>query len=402
MELENSIFDRIYHKRLDQNLLNDYDNDEAKLTEVKRFMGKLLLSKNLNFLIGSGCSINAIPLMSSTFKEVKPSLDKSTLGAYLESDDIEGYLNWLISAINFHNGAEKDKFQQSFNLSIDALVDSMPSFDSYNQNEDSVAEIYSALKNYQLFYNAIFTKRDNSPIPLAPINIFTTNYDLFNENALDNINIHYSSGFQGGIKRVFNPSMFNLRYVDTENKFKKKWNPVRRFAKLYKLHGSTNWISEGDKVYLTDRVIKSADQVMIYPSYVKHDITNQTPYSELFRELTLNLQKPNSVLIVLGFGFPDEHINQLIEQALNNEDFILLIFGDDKEGKINSFYNRNKMKPNVHLIGGDYQKEQKKGKLHYFENIIQEFLISELNLLNNEDDENKNVDSDIGDGEKNE
>lgn len=402
--MENSIFERIYHKRLDQNLLDDYDNDEAKIAEIKRFVGKLLLSKNLNILVGSGCSINAIPLMGKTFAEVKPKLDVSTLGEFAETDDIEGYLNWLISAINFHNGVEKDKFQESFNSSIDALVDSMPSFDEYNQNEDSSTGIYKAMKNYQLFYNAIFTKRDNSPIPLAPINIFTTNYDLFNENALDNINIHYSLGFQGGMKRVFNPSMFNLRYVDTENKFKQKWNPVRRFAKLYKLHGSTNWLSEGDKVFLTDKVIKSTDQVMIYPSYVKHDITNQTPYSELFRELTLNLQKPNSVLIVLGFGFPDEHINQLIEQALNNEDFILLIFGDDEEGKVSSFYNRNKMKPNIHLIGGDYQKKQEKGKLHYFENIIQEFLISELNLLDNEENRAEKINpiSDIGNGEDDE
>lgn len=391
--MENIIFDRIYHKRLDKNLLEDYDKDEAKIAEIKRFIGKLLLSKNLNFLIGSGCSIDAIPLMGATFKKVKSKLDKSTLGEFSDSNDIEGYLNWLISAINFHDGDKKKKFQQSFNQSIDALVESMPSFESYNQNESLANEVSIALKNYQLFYNAVFTKRDNSPIPLAPINIFTTNYDLFNENALDNINIHYSSGFQGGMKRVFNPSMFNLRYVDTENKFKMKWNPVRRFAKLYKLHGSTNWISEDDKIYLTDRVVKSTDQVMIYPSYVKHDITNQTPYSELFRELTLNLQKPNSVLIVLGFGFPDEHINQLIEQALNNEDFILLIFGDDEETNIQSFYNRNKMKPNIHLIGGNYRHELEKGKLHYFENVIQEFLISELNMLDTEDNELEKVDS---------
>ena len=107
----------------------------------------------------------------------------------------------------------------------------------------------------------------------------------------------------------------------------------------------------------------------------------------------MNLQKPNSVLIVLGFGFPDEHINQLIEQALNNEDFILLIFGDDEETNITSFYNRNKMKPNIHLIGGNYRDELKKGKLHYFENIIQEFLISELNILDKEDSELEKVDS---------
>lgn len=52
-DLENSKFNLIYHKRLDQNLLDDYDNNKARIAEIKRFMRKLLLSKNLNFLIGS-------------------------------------------------------------------------------------------------------------------------------------------------------------------------------------------------------------------------------------------------------------------------------------------------------------------------------------------------------------
>lgn len=390
------IFKDIYHYRLGKNILDKSLSDEEKINEIKRFLGKLLLSKNLNILIGSGCSVSCIPLMGQSFTKIKPKL-KGTLGKFENMDDIEGYLNWLVNAINFNiDDNEIKRYKSSFDITINALIESMPKFEHYNLDKESINEellnsdidlnkVNETLINYQSFFNSIFDKRSRSPVPLSPVNIFTTNYDLFIESALEKSNVHYTTGFQGGINRIFNSSMFNFRYVDTENRYKKKWDPVKRFAKVYKLHGSTNWINDGKKIYQTESSTNSNNQVMIYPSYVKHDITNQTPYSELFRELTLNLQKPNSVLIVIGFGFPDEHINQLIEQALNNEDFILLIFGNYEEEKIKNFYDRNNSKNNIHLIGGDYEeiideeKEKKpKGKLHYFENIFSEFLETDL------------------------
>lgn len=359
----------IYQRRFDKNELSEVEGEQARISELKRFISKLLLSKNLNILIGSGCSRNAVKLMGETFENVKPNLEGS-LGDFKDTKDIEGYLNWLISAINFNKGTgEGETFEKDFDTTVSALVESMPSREDYLASGN---EYENAKKLYQAFYNGIFSIRDSSPVPLAPINIFTTNYDLFNEYALDEINVHYTLGFQGGIRKKFNPYMFKLRYVDAEDRFKEKWNPVRKFAKLYKLHGSTNWFYSEDGVYLSELQNEKLSNVMIYPSYVKHDVTNQSPYSELFREFTVNLQKPNSVLLVLGFGFPDAHINQLIEQALNNEDFIVVIFGDYDEEKVKNFYDKNKMKPNIHLIGGNY-KDGEKGKLHYFNNLVDEF-----------------------------
>lgn len=378
------MFEDVYHKRLNKNLLDEYESDEIKLEELKRFIQKSLLSENLNVLIGSGCSVQAIPLMSKTFEDVKKQIDNEYLGEYIEDSNIEGYLNWLINAMNFYSNDEhkNEKYSDAFNKTVKALIDSMPKFDDYHNEFETMIEkkegAIETLSTYERFYNAIFNIRDNTPISRAPLNIFTTNYDLFNENALDNINVHYSLGFQGGLNRKFNPSMFNLRYVDTENRFKKKWNPVRRFSKIYKLHGSTNWINKGNDIFLTDSNSDDSDSVMIYPSYVKHDITNQSPYSELFREFSLNLQKPNSVLLVIGFGFPDEHINQLIEQALNNEDFILIIFADYEEEKIKRFYDKNSSKNNIHLIGGNFKDNR--GKLHYFNNIVYEILKDNIDL----------------------
>lgn len=53
--------------------------------------------------------------------------------------------------------------------------------------------------------------RDNN---LSKTNIFTTNYDLFSETALDQLGIIYSNGFSGNIERYFNPTVFNYAYAE--------------------------------------------------------------------------------------------------------------------------------------------------------------------------------------------
>lgn len=43
----------------------------------------------------------------------------------------------------------------------------------------------------------------------VPVNIFTTNYDLYSENALDELGIMYNNGFLGSAQRIFNPNSYN-------------------------------------------------------------------------------------------------------------------------------------------------------------------------------------------------
>ena len=49
----------------------------------------------------------------------------------------------------------------------------------------------------------------------VPINVYTTNYDLYNENALDELGFMYNNGFLGSARRIFNPNSYN--YVVVEN-----------------------------------------------------------------------------------------------------------------------------------------------------------------------------------------
>ncbi|WP_208587264.1 SIR2 family protein [Gracilibacillus suaedae] len=357
----------LYHFHGDQNVVEGIPLKEQR-KEIGFFIRRQLLTNNLNFLMGSGCSFSAIPSMGDTFKEVKPKLNTTAMGRYIDedNDDIEDYLNWLNTALKFLEEASESKekiedFKMNFMMTKEALIDSIKV--DYEAN-------MPVMDLYRDFYNEVFSARGNKDY--SPVNIFTTNYDLFNEMALEKSNIRYSNGFRGTINRVFDPSEFQFRLVDDLNRYKDKWSIVRKFVKLYKIHGSIDWYYDlkSQNVMQKSLTDNDTENVLIYPTINKHLETQQTPYSELFREFTTNLQKSNSTLIVLGYGFPDQHINQLMSQALSNEDFTLIIFGDLSEEKIKFFFDKHKNIKNIHLIGGCFSEDVPFNDGHHFDNIV--------------------------------
>src|SRR5699024_526496 len=280
---------------------------------------------------------------------------------------IEIYLDWLSTSNSYLDNTsfdcEKDKLKESFEKSKNYLVKSI-----VKDYESDIENIDKTLHHYRQFYNSLFSIRDTKDY--SPVNIFTTNYDLFNEVTMEELGIQYTNGFSGTVKREFSPAVFQLRLVDDENRYKDKWSVIRRYVKLYKIHGSIDWKydEKSDRVVQTDIKETDGKDALIYPTIDKHLETQQTPYSELFRALTISLQKPNSTLIVVGYGFPDEHINHLISQSLMNEDFNLIVFGDKSEDGAAKFIDRHKNKHNFHFIGGSI--EQEKNNAHYFSNFI--------------------------------
>jgi len=57
---------------------------------------------------------------------------------------------------------------------------------------------------------------------------------------------------------------------------------------------------------------------MILPSFQKYDESRQQPYAAFTDRLTRFLEQDDALLIVAGFNFGDEHINNLIFGALEN------------------------------------------------------------------------------------
>jgi len=163
------------------------------------------------------------------------------------------------------------------------------------------------------------------------IEIFTTNYDLLMEQALEDMTIPYFDGFVGSRQ-----SFFDLRSVE-ENLIPKHW------ARLWKIHGSINWFQKEDKevfrsdAYKTD-IDGSNASYLIYPSHLKYDQSRKMPFLALSDQLSRFLKQPSAALILCGYSFNDEHINDTIVNAIKSNPtaiVIALMFGnmktDDKE-----------------------------------------------------------------------
>lgn len=177
----------------------------------------------------------------------------------------------------------------------------------------------------------------------APIEIFTTNYDLLTEQALEDLNVPYFDGFVGARN-----SFFDLRALE-EDLIPKHW------LRLWKIHGSINWLQlSNNSVTRTNREASGEEQSLIYPSHLKYEQSRKMPYLAFLDRLNAFIKRPSSVMITAGYSFRDEHINDVIYTALNNNPtstVIALLFGKLSDYEL--AVNMAKKRPNLVLWGAD-------------------------------------------------
>jgi hypothetical protein len=138
-----------------------------------------------------------------------------------------------------------------------------------------------------------------------PIEIFTTNYDLLMEQALEEIAVPYFDGFVGSRQ-----SFFDLRALE-DNLIPKHW------TRLWKIHGSINWFQKENKeVFRSSKTNEIGASHLIYPSHLKYEQSRKMPYLALIDQLNRFLRQSNSLLIISGYSFNDYHLNDTILNAL--------------------------------------------------------------------------------------
>lgn len=181
------------------------------------------------------------------------------------------------------------------------------------------------------------------------VEIFTTNYDLLMEDALEDLEIPYFDGFSGSRR-----SFFDLRAVE-DNKIPEHW------SRLWKIHGSINWYQEivggQKKVYRSSEVKNNASH-LIYPSHLKYEESRKMPYLALIDQLNRFIRKKSSLLILSGYSFSDGHLNDTIINALksNPTGMVLgLMFGkyenlDDPDNPIEVYPDAYKLAKKQHNL----------------------------------------------------
>lgn len=144
------------------------------------------------------------------------------------------------------------------------------------------------------------------------IELFTTNYDLLMEQALEDSEVPYFDGFVGSRR-----SFFDLRAVEDS------LIPIH-WSRLWKIHGSINWYQETEKdqegkdvkkVYRSSEIKENASH-LIYPSHLKYEESRKMPYLALIDQLSRFIRKKSSLLILTGYSFHDGHLNDTIINAL--------------------------------------------------------------------------------------
>ncbi|HEX8516116.1 MAG TPA: SIR2 family protein [Bacteroidia bacterium] len=138
----------------------------------------------------------------------------------------------------------------------------------------------------------------------TPIEIFTTNYDLLLEEALEHISVPYFDGFVG----ARNP-FFDLRAVE-DGLIPTHW------TRIWKIHGSVNWYLKDEKDVCRSTRIGDNDSYIIHPSHLKYDQSRKMPYLALIDRLNKFLRQNSAVLIMTGYSFSDDHLNDTIINAL--------------------------------------------------------------------------------------
>ena len=321
-------------------------------------------SANVNYLYGSGLS--------------RPFL--STLG------DIE---KWL-TELNEIRGREGNKVAFTIlEASILKLYFDSVMYPNVNPTGTYYDDTIAEYKRYLLTWNGIINKRSNHLVG-KQMNLFTTNVDMMMERAALGLGVELNDGFQGSIEQVYDAGNFQKTVSKTSLHFHNVSDiPV---FNLLKIHGSINWRDEAGQIKndmglptviavkaaldaidagnfisttktdATGNVVDKTLMEMIADAesigmandddfkpfleqYRKMVMINPTKrkfkesvidhhFYELMRQYSNNLEKENTLLLVSGFSFADEHISDITRRAANtNPTLHIVIFAfNDNDG----------------------------------------------------------------------
>ena len=202
---------------------------------------------------------------------------------------------------------------------------------------------------------------------------FTLNQDLFIERFyFPNSNKIWMKPIIPGIKnksnwfsRDFSKPLEPSDYCPVPNKVELNDNPDSLDGNFFyvKLHGSCNWTDSNDK------------RLILTGSHKADQIQKETLLARYLKIFEGVLFQPGQRLFIIGYGFADEHINEIIANAVKNhelelfiispkspkkfcEDLFLECFGDDIWQGVSGYYpyKLTDIIPNVGFYGHQFKK----------------------------------------------
>ena len=310
-------------------------NLEKDSDRIRETLKRSFQSAHINFLIGSGASLPAIPVAGNLEQEIANLAEagqeeKARLKLYDFLANIQKPMKKLIKGRS-------------------------------NMDNEKTLKYY---ENYLGVMETILTERRTNLLP-KQATVFTTNYDLFIEKASVS---HPVLRLNDGFSRV--PSLDSRMEYSSRNFFSTTYNAGNVYdyrveipcVNLIKLHGSLSWKKDRNDILFdivphsllgrqkTDLKIQTfIDRyAVVLPQTTKFRTTlMDRTYYELLRIYANELDKENVLLVSFGFSFSDEHIYEITKRSLKNPTLKLLVFVFNHE---NEFEERFEGYNNVHII----------------------------------------------------
>lgn len=334
---------------------------------------KDIQGKNVNFLIGSGASFGVIPTL--WIKSLGKSFEE-----LLTSDDYNEEQKKVLYFIWFELWIRKTKIlkfngNNETHIQYERFVNNLIDFLN-NEGFDKPKRINIFTSNYDTLFEMVFDKvsKDNR------LTYFNDGSRGFFKKYISTENYHLKvshSGMSDSFQREI-PTINLLKIhgsvtwsnnngaieVSIENKIFdeliKRSGDIKSKIQLFNIFGNSKLIdpleyedvilnkqiNEGElKLELTTIYEEATDEIekflkcyqtlpVVNPTKQKFkDTVFQQHYYQLLRMLSFELEKPDSVLIVFGFSFADEHILEIVRRSIVNPKLKIYVIAFDNDAK---------------------------------------------------------------------
>lgn len=331
-----------YFDRGKSTWVKEKQGGEPDNSVISRLKGELLSAMQMhNLIVLSGCGTSIAvggPKMSDlwdacqTFFEDEEKKSKS-LNNFVEQSrkNIEHLLSLCESFLQCCNNDSDTETTKSFiKHSKNRILDECSKFLILDKDEPKAIDHTHILRFHCEFLKKLTRRRVRDP----RVKIFTTNYDLCFEKAASELGFVVLDGFSFTSPRIFDPRYFEYDIVKRTHQRDDKGEYLHGVFHLYKLHGSVNWFLDAAKgliseIRLLDDDTDDADLAcMIYPANGKFQQSYAQPFIENISRFMACLREPNTCLIIIGFGFNDDHLSEPVLAAIRSNPHLKVVVID--------------------------------------------------------------------------
>lgn len=365
---------------------NDVPDPKVWRQKIEPWLSAIFQSEHFSLLVGSGLTsalaykakvtaqaMGRLSLTSGVYKDkIKASAEKSASALERGEANIEDDFRVSFELLRGYQILEdatskslRDELNIELNKFVKAILGTERAFyqklESTNLDDEKIAvDAFGYLQAFLLSFSSRAASRER-------LNLFTTNYDRFLEFGCDEVGIILLDRFKGKLQPIFRNTRLELDYHYNPPGIRGEPRYVEGVVRLTKLHGSIDWNFKGHgKIIRTllpfgapdnhpDIPADAMDYMVVYPNSAKDLETAYYPYSELFRDFSTAICRPNSSIVTYGYGFGDSHINRIIADMFTIPSTHLVIIAySDPGGRIQNFLKDKNRAQYTLLIGSHF------------------------------------------------